>query len=401
MSMSVTFLHLADLHIGLRITRFDANVAKKLREVRLLALDNALKIAREENVAFILICGDLFDDNTVSLVDAQRVYDMLKGKPMLIYVIPGNHDPYCAGSVWQRPPWNSTEATSIRVLSKREPVTLETGIILYPCPVTQKTSREDPTEWISANNGPQNTIRIGLAHGSVMDRETLPEDDHPIPVDAAESLGLDYLALGHWHAQKLFLDSHGAKRMAYPGTHEQMNFGKGSRFSVGWAAYASDPDREEFRGSSKGTALLVQIQSTGAVPIVQTVETGQYIWSDEALKLTDENFDATFSQIAQRRNQERQLLRLTLTGTLSAENLLKLEGFQDMLIRYLYCALDTDELHCKPTAQELENIVGRGVLGEILARIRNQLEDQPTDDERLVLDTAMVALYRLAKELPQ
>ena len=72
-----------------------------------------------------------------------------------------------------------------------------------------------------------------------------------------------------------------------------------------------------------------------------------------------------------------------------------------MLIRYLYCALDTDELHCKPTDQELENIVGRGVLGEVLARIRNQLEDQPTDDERLVLDTAMVALYRLAKELPQ
>lgn len=397
--MSVSFLHLADLHIGLRITRFDESVAKKLREARLLALDNALKIAREKNVAFILICGDLFDDNTISLVDAQRVYDMLKGKPMPVYVLPGNHDPYCAGSVWQRPPWGNTEGTSIRVLSKREPVALEIGVTLYPCPVMQKTSREDPTEWISANNGPQNTIRIGLAHGSVMDRETLPEDDHPIPVDAAESLGLDYLALGHWHAQKLFQDSRGANRMAYPGTHEQMNFGKGSGFSVGWAAYASDPDREEFRGSSKGRALLVQIQSLGAVPIVQPVETGQYIWSDEALELTDENFAATFTQIAQRKNQERQLLRLTLAGTLSAENRLKLEGFQDMLNRYLWHELDTDELGWNPTDEELEETVGHGVLGEVLRKIKGKLENEPTNDERLKIEKAIFVLYRLAREL--
>ncbi len=395
--MAVSFLHLADLHIGLRVTRFDENVVKKLREVRFQALDNARRIARQNNVAFVLICGDLFDDNTISSVDSQRVYDMLKDMPMPVYILPGNHDPYCPGSVWDRIPWSNTERTSIRVLSKKEPLTLAEGVTLYPCPVLQKTSREDPTEWIPQSNGERDTVRIGMAHGSVMDRQTIREDDHPIPPDASERIRLEYLALGHWHTQKIYPD----RRIAYPGTHEQMGFGKGSNFSVGWSAYAPKPDREEFQGSSRGAALLVHIQSPGAVPIVRSADTGQYIWSDEALELTDENFTAIFTQIAQRENPERQLLRLTLAGTLSAENLLKLEGFQDMLNRYLYCELDIDRLHCKPTDEQLRENVGLGVLGEVLRRMKGKLEVEQSDEERLRVDRAILLLYRLARELPR
>lgn len=397
MSDSVRFLHLADLHIGLRVTRFDENVVKKLREVRFQALDNARRIARQNNVGFILICGDLFDDNAISLVDAQRVYDMLKDMPMPVYILPGNHDPFCPGSVWDRTPWNNTHGTSIRVLSKAEPLTPAGGVTLYPCPVLQKTSREDPTEWIPQNNGKKDAIRIGIAHGSVMDRQTIPEDDHPIAPDASERRRLEYLALGHWHTQKIYPN----RRMAYPGTHEQMGFGKGSNFSVGWSAYAPNPDREEFQGSSKGAALLVNIQSPGGVPVVLPVETGQYIWSDEALELTDENFNAIFTQIAQRENPERQLLRLTLVGTLSAENLLKLEGFQAMLDRYLHCDLDVERLHCKPTDEQLRETVGYDVLGKVLQRLKAKLEVTESDEERLRVDRAILLLYRLARELPR
>ncbi len=399
MSDSVRFLHLADLHIGFRVTRFDENVCKKLREVRFQALDNALKVARDKDVSFLLICGDLFDDNAVSFRDAQRVYDVLKGKPMPVYILPGNHDPYCAGSVWQRPPWNSTDGTSIRVLHSREPVLTPSGIALYPCPVMQKTSREDPTAWIPANEGARDTVRIGLAHGSVMDRATLPDDDHPIPINAAERAGLDYLALGHWHAQKVYQDSRGAKRIAYPGTHEQMSFGKGSKISVGWSSYAPEPDRDEFRGSSAGSALLVQIQSLGGFPIVESIETGQYSWSDETIELMDESFATVFTEIAQRKNPERILLRLNLNGILSAEKVVKLEGFQDMLNRFLYCDLDTTDLHCKPTGQELEEAVGGGVLGEVLRKLKEKLESEQVNEERLKIEKAMLLLYRLATEL--
>ena len=35
-----SFLHTADLHLGMRITRFDPNIVGKVREARLTALDN-------------------------------------------------------------------------------------------------------------------------------------------------------------------------------------------------------------------------------------------------------------------------------------------------------------------------------------------------------------------------
>ncbi len=106
----IRFLHLADVHLGLRVTRFGEDVGRKLREARFQALDKAVQWAEQERVDCIVIAGDLFDDNAVSLGDAQRAYERLRGRPMPVYVLPGNHDPYCAGSVWQRPPWKKVPA---------------------------------------------------------------------------------------------------------------------------------------------------------------------------------------------------------------------------------------------------------------------------------------------------
>ena len=399
MANGVRFLHLADVHVGFRVTRFEEGVAKKLREARFQALDNALRLAEEKNADLIVISGDLFDDNGVSGRDAQRVYDMLKGRPMPVFVLPGNHDPYCAGSVWDRHPWNETQGTAIHVLRSAEPVPIGEDVSLHPCPVTHRTSREDPTEWIRSRK-PGEGIRIGVAHGSVMDRATLPEDDHPIPVDAAARRQLDYLALGHWHQPKGYPDADGASRMVYPGTLEQMAFATGSGFAVGWAAYAPAAEREEFAGSAKGQALFVRIASPGAVPIVEAADTGQYVWTDETVELADDaDFGKVFGNIATRASPERCLLRLKLKGLLGAESILKLDGFRDMLNRYMYCDLSVDELYLAPKDESVEAAVGHGVVGEVLKRVKEILESDPSHEERLRAQRAVLLLYRLAQEV--
>ena len=382
MSEAVRFLHLADVHIGFRVTRFDEQVARKLREARFQALDNALQIARDREVDFILVAGDLFDDNTVSRVEVQRVYDMLKGKDMPVYVLPGNHDPYCAGSVWQRLPWSDTAGTSVHVLVDCEPVRVREGVTLYPCPVIHTTSRTDPTEWISAAKQ-GGGIRIGVAHGSVMDRDTLPEDDHPIPTNATDVALLDYLALGHWHQPRDFRGHDGANRMCYPGTIEQMAFGATSDVSIGWAAYAPGADREEFRGSAPGQALVVQIAAPRAAPVVERVPTGQYVWKDERIVVSDdEHFEGVFAETAKREQPERSLLRLSLAGVLSADSMLRLDGFREMLSRYMYCELDADGLMLVPDDERLEEAAGQEVVGEVLKRIRGRLAGDADDGER-------------------
>jgi len=394
MAHGVRFLHIADVHIGFRVTRFDEPVASKLREARFQALDNAIRVAEDWQADFILIAGDLFDDNGVSLTDAQRAFSMLAGRSMPVYILPGNHDPYCAGSVWQRRPWAQTEGTSIHLLSVPEPVVLDNGVALLPCPVTRKRSAYDPTAWIGSAKTASGCILVGLAHGSVMDRQPLPEDDHPIPPDAPLARGLDYLALGHWHEHKPFRTD-GAIRMAYPGTSEQMGFVSGG-LDVGWRAYSPDPMGGEFIGGSKGSALLVALGERGAPPVVEQVDIGHYAWLEESANVTDESFGDFFSAMARRGDKERHLLRLTLSGVLSVENMVAIEGFRNMLSRYLYCELNTDDLHIRPDAGAIADVVGGGLLGDVWKRLESLAEAAPPERRR-VTEAAMLVLYQLAK----
>src|SRR2546423_9364547 len=101
-----SFLHAADLHLGMRITRFDPQTAGKIREARFTALDNILKKTRELRVDFVLIAGDLFDDAAVDNMTARRAFDILDSFPVPIFVLPGNHDPLQAGGVWEQSPWS-------------------------------------------------------------------------------------------------------------------------------------------------------------------------------------------------------------------------------------------------------------------------------------------------------
>jgi DNA repair exonuclease SbcCD nuclease subunit len=393
MSRGVTFLHLADLHLGLRVTRFESDVVNRLREARFQSLENALQVAETRGVDFLLIAGDLFDDNAVSAVDAQRAFDMLKGRPTPVYVLPGNHDPYCSGSLWQRPPWSNAEGTALRVLTRVEPVAAGDGVVLLPCPVVAKRATLDPTHWIEP--GETTAIRLGLAHGSLMDRAFLPLDDHPIPLDAPARGGLDYLALGHWHSQKLQRGADGAVRAAYPGTSEPMGFGAG--FDIGWSAYAADPGRADFAGSGQGAALLVHVAGPGASPIVESMPIGRYTWAQEEVEVTDETFAEVFSELATRPDLDRRLLRLSLKGVLSVESMVRLDGFRDMLKRYLYCELDEGGLHVRPDSEKIAEVVGSGLLREVWRRIETQAEGEEPEARRIA-ERARLLLYQLAQE---
>src|SRR5438132_10650767 len=117
----VSFLHAADLHLGLRITRFSVDIAKKVREARFQALEKVRDAAKEEKVDFVLIAGDLFDDHAVDGDIAKRAFDLLESFPAPVYVLSGNHDPLLAGAVWDRPPWNTSNANRLCVLREAAP----------------------------------------------------------------------------------------------------------------------------------------------------------------------------------------------------------------------------------------------------------------------------------------
>ena len=94
-----SFLHCADLHLGapLRgLADLPFNLAERLREAPILALDRLVTTAIEHRVAAVIMSGDVFDAADRNLRAQIQLRDRLRkldaaGIPTLIAA--GNHDP--------------------------------------------------------------------------------------------------------------------------------------------------------------------------------------------------------------------------------------------------------------------------------------------------------------------
>jgi DNA repair exonuclease SbcCD nuclease subunit len=400
------FLHAADLHLGMRVTRFGADVNGKVQEARLKALEHMVGLANSRDLDFLLIAGDLFDDNHVDAATSRRALELLESSGRPVYIIPGNHDPMTADSVFVRPPWSFLSAGKVQVLRTPEMVVLPGGVLL-PCPLFAKNSFDDPTGWIPPREAGDPRIRIGLAHGSLNDRDNLPPDDHLVDCHAVDAKGLDYLALGHWHRPYRHADRAGVIRTVYPGVHEPMRFSEKPEFSIGWSAYSNTTRSDLFTDDGRGRALVVTIEKAGAIPVIEEMATGRLQWRDESYTIRDEEELSTLiDQVGRRENQEHQLLRLHLSGTLPARALLRLDeldgtlsgGQGGILSRYRWAELDAERLYAEPSDTELQDLAGDGVVRAVYDRLKTESESHDPQIQQLARQSLLL-LYRFTHEV--
>ncbi len=295
------FVHTADWQIGMRAAHA-GKAGPAVREARLEAARKLVEEARRRGADFLLVAGDTFEDNSVDRASVRRVADILASFGGPVYVIPGNHDPFLPGCVWEHPAWK--ESGNIRVLLETAPEPLSGGV-LYPCPVKEKHSTKDPTAWIRADAA--EGVRIGMAHGTV-EAVHRDEPEYPIPRDVAQRAGLDYLALGHWHSMVLYEDSSKATRMAYPGTPEATGFGE----------------------RASGRCLLVEIAKPGDAPRIEEIPTGRLAWLDMGEEIRQRGDLARVrGRLEAIQNPGRTLVSLSLRGILDPEEQAELEVIRE------------------------------------------------------------------------
>jgi DNA repair exonuclease SbcCD nuclease subunit len=402
----IRFLHTADLHLGLRITRFEENACNRIGEARFTALHQLREKAADYRVDFILIAGDVFDDHSVSRTDvAARAFAILEGSQNScpVFIIPGNHDPLVPGGVWDRDPWLRDQPhLRVHFLRDAEPVDIpDLPVRIFPCPLRQRRSMDDPTAWIERYPRAKDdrTIRIGLAHGS-LNIMRLPEDDHLIRKDAAEHYGLDYLALGHWHKRSSHSSSDGIERTAYSGTHEPMRFpGAGAGISTGWSSFSADGDAERFQDDGHGTALLVTIDTPRTPPHVETVEIGRLRWSAEQRDVTAQPLGDVISDYSRRENPERTILRLILSGVVEPRGHARIDELNQIVQNRYHAgsSLDAEAVLIEPNADQLGEVVGVGVLKRVLDKLKEDAQSAHPAIKR-VADHGLKLLYRIAWE---
>ncbi|MCX5907983.1 MAG: DNA repair exonuclease [Deltaproteobacteria bacterium] len=363
------FLHTADWQIGMK-GEFIGHAGKRVRDERLAAGVRGVDAANTGRAEFILVAGDLFEDNAVDRSLVVKTADILARFHGPVYLLPGNHDPLVPGSVWDHPAWRSLE--NLTILTEKKPVPIPGGV-LFPCPVRDKYSRKDPTAWMSSEGG--NGIRLGMAHGNV--EGLMPADpDHPIARNAASRGGLDYLALGHWHSTATYPDGNGIVKMAYSGTHETTRFGE----------------------RDSGNALMVEIRHPDSPPEVTPIRTGKLRWQSFEREIRNAGDLKQFRQELEGLTDPGDLLLdLRLQGLLPADDQPELFFLEDLLpSRFLYARLEASNLRPSPEDNRWIDGLPPGVLRETARRLQKMAGSAGEAGE--AASRALLELYAISGE---
>ena len=211
---SFRFLHTADLHLDCQLKgleQYEGAPVQKLRDATRRALENVIDQALLEQVAFVVIAGDLFDgrwtDIQTGLWTAAQ-FRRLEKQQIKVYLIRGNHD--AESEATQRISWprNVIEFPTDRPLTVTDE---RTGAVLHGQGFATRECSVD-----LARNYPladPNCFNIGLLHTSLMG-DAQHDAYAPTTLEVLFSKGYDYWALGHIHAHRIV---HESPWVVYPG----------------------------------------------------------------------------------------------------------------------------------------------------------------------------------------
>ncbi|WP_394827338.1 exonuclease SbcCD subunit D [Pendulispora albinea] len=221
-------LHTADWHLGRRFPSFAEEAERKLTRARVDVLERIFGLAERRMVHAVLCAGDLFDDPVPLPEWWEPLVEQLtkrSWKERPVFLLPGNHDPLLADSIWAKgSKFRSALPSWVHVVDKELfEFELPGHAVLHAVPCTSKAGQRDPTELIPTRAAGDSRIRIGMVHGSTFDMRDC-QTNFPISRDAAIDRGLDYLAIGDTHGFRFVPPDRREPPTVYPGAPEPTAF---------------------------------------------------------------------------------------------------------------------------------------------------------------------------------
>jgi DNA repair exonuclease SbcCD nuclease subunit len=219
-------LHTADWHLGKRFLSFPEEAQKKLSRARMDVVGRILDLARRQRVDAVLCAGDLFDDPSPAPDFweglAQIFHEHAPAAP--IFLVPGNHDPLTADSVWSAGhPFRSRLPAWVHVVDRDDFVyEITPEAVLYARPCRSKAGECDLAMALPTREPGDGRIRIGCVHGSTFDIDG-HQTNFPIRRDAGALRGFDYLAIGDTHSFR-DVTANLPVPTVYPGAPEATSF---------------------------------------------------------------------------------------------------------------------------------------------------------------------------------
>lgn len=300
-------LHTADWQLGLPRHQLEPEARNRYTADRFEAVRALVRLAAEEGCDALVVAGDVFESNQVDRRTVLRALDALAvpsgGSPVPVFLLPANHDPLEAASVWRSEAFRRNRPDHVHVLEDSRPVRVAPDLEVVGVPWRSKRPGKDlVAEMIEGLEPSPGVVRVAVAHGAVDALSPDRRDPARIglePVREALEAGLvHYLALGDRHSV-----TEVEERVWYSGT----------------------PEVTDFNEERPGFALVVDVDEEGCEVTEHAV--GRWRFVEEELHLSGAGaVEEVRAWLDGQPDKDRTVLRLALVGELSLAASAELEG---------------------------------------------------------------------------
>ncbi|WP_040320165.1 metallophosphoesterase family protein [Aeromicrobium marinum] len=294
------FLATADWQLGMTAHFLPAEARDRYRQARIDAIRRIGEIAAAEGAQFVVVAGDVFESNQLDRTVVARALTAMGEMPVPVWLLPGNHDPLDAGSIYLSEEFERQRPGNVHVFTEPGLLEVADGVDVVAAPWFSKAPLSDLVNDAIAGVDPDATrVRIVVGHGADWTADSGDLKSVKVAdVEAAAAAGrIDFCVLGDHHSRRQV-----AAHTWYPGT----------------------PEVTRHREQDPGHVLVVELGDGD--PVVTTHDVGQWAFDVVEAELSSradvDDLDARLTALP---HPERRAVKLRLTGTLSLQDKARLD----------------------------------------------------------------------------
>ncbi len=371
------FIGTADWQLGMTASFLGDEARPRFHQARLDAVKRIGTLATERDAAFVVVCGDVFESNQLDRVILARAFEVLRSFPVPVVLLPGNHDPLDAASIYDAPEFALRVPENVHVLRDDSPYVVASGVEIVGAPWFTKRPLTDlvaqackPLDIV-----PPGIVRVVAGHGAVSslnpDRTDAGAVDLATLQEALESGRAHVAVLGDRHST-----TEVAPRIWYPGT----------------------PEVTRRRESDAGNVLVVDVDDASHEVHVEAVGIGAWKFIDLSERVdSSEDVERLSERLRSIADKENTAVWLALEGTLTIAAKARLDGIlsdaAEVFARLDYWGSHTD-LAVIPDDHDFGDLGLSGFAESALAELA-ELSRGDLDDTSVAQD-ALGLLYRFA-----
>jgi DNA repair exonuclease SbcCD nuclease subunit len=220
------FVHTADWQLGMTRHFLSSDAQPRYSAARRDAVAGLGKLAADAGAEFVVAAGDVFEHNQLTPLVISRSLEAMRAIEIPVYLLPGNHDPLDASSVYASGLFRDECPDNVVVLDRSGVHEVRPGVQIVAAPWRSKVPTGDLAALVlDGLTVDPDTTRILVAHGGVDVLDPDPAKASLIRLAALQGAlargAIHYAALGDKHS---LTDVGDTGRVWYSGSPEVTNF---------------------------------------------------------------------------------------------------------------------------------------------------------------------------------